>query len=507
MLGGRSRRRLASFGAVAAVIVMAGTLPFVLGAFAGTRADPSANLPYTEGSSLGAVDAGRAEDGLGPLSTAGFGAFTPAEEVFVLVNIERVDRGLTPFNEMTASLDGLAQAGANTLRDPAMPSPVGTSWEAAGVESGVGDPLLADFGWMYEDGCTVVARQAVINTDCSGPDAAPWGHRHDILTAYPVGTGCTLAMGAAQGPGGNSLAAVFESYCGGRSPADDTFTWGEALGDMAPPPAPDPPPSATRATAPLPCRPPAATLGYRLAAADGGVFTYGDLPFCGSAGGSPLHRPVVSMATTPDLGGYWLVASDGGVFAYGDASFYGSLGATPLTRPIVGMAAAPFGNGYWLVASDGGVFAYGAARFYGSLGGTRLHAPIVGMAVAPFGLGYWLVASDGGVFAFGSARFFGSTGGTALHAPVVGMAASPFGSGYWLVASDGGVFAFGDNRFYGSVGGVHLDRPIVGIAAAPLGLGYWLVASDGGIFGFGLGHFFGSTGGTALHAPVVAVSG
>ena len=32
------------------------------------------------------------------------------------------------------------------------------------------------------------------------------------------------------------------------------------------------------------------------------------------------------MASTPDGAGYWLVASDGGVFSFGDAGFYGSAG-------------------------------------------------------------------------------------------------------------------------------------------------------------------------------------
>ncbi|HTZ09390.1 MAG TPA: hypothetical protein VMB72_09975, partial [Acidimicrobiales bacterium] len=423
-------------GVVLAVIVVVVTVPWVLGAFAGTGgplSDPAANLPYDYGSPLAAVDAGRAEDGQGPISTAGFGAFTPAQEVFVLVNLERVDRGLPPFGEMTASLDALAQVGANARQDPPMPAPVGSPWEAAGIESGVADPLLADFGWMYEDGCTVVPGQAVVNTDCSASAADSWGHRHDILTRYPVGSDCSLVMGVAQGQGVASLAAVFESFCGAPSPSGITFTWGQALAALAAPLGLDPPSPPTQAAAPAPprpaCTPPAQTLGYRMAGADGGVFSYGDLPFCGSAGGTPLHRPVVGMATTTDQAGYWLVASDGGVFAYGDAGFYGSLGGVGLAEPIVGMAAAPFGNGYWLVASDGGVFAFGAARFYGSLGGVPLHAPIVGMAVAPLGLGYWLVAADGGVFAFGSARFDGSVGGHPLTAPVVGMAASPFGTG------------------------------------------------------------------------------
>jgi hypothetical protein len=88
------------------------------------------------------------------------------------------------------------------------------------------------------------------------------------------------------------------------------------------------------------------------------------------------------MATTADGKGYWLVASDGGVFSYGDATFYGSAGAVPLNKPIVGMATTADGRGYWLVASDGGVFSYGDATFVGSHGGSPLNQPIVGMALA-----------------------------------------------------------------------------------------------------------------------------
>jgi hypothetical protein len=231
--------------------------------------------------------------------------------------------------------------------------------------------------------------------------------------------------------------------------------------------------------------------GYWLVASDGGVFSYGDAHFHGSAGGVRLNKPVVGVATTPDGGGYWLVASDGGVLTYGDAHFYGSAGGLHLNSPIVGMAATPDGGGYWLVASDGGVFSYGDAHFHGSAGGLRLNQPVVGMAATPDGGGYWLVASDGGIFRYGDASYDGSTGGLHLNKPVVGMAATPDGGGYWLVASDGGIFTFGDAGFHGSTGSLHLNGPIVGMAPALNGTGYWLVGSDGGVFG-GDAHFYGS---------------
>ncbi len=61
-----------------------------------------------------------------------------------------------------------------------------------------------------------------------------------------------------------------------------------------------------------------------------------------------LRAAVVGMAATPDGGGYWLVGADGGVFSFGDANFYGSATNTHPAAPIVGIAATPDGGGYWL---------------------------------------------------------------------------------------------------------------------------------------------------------------
>ncbi len=126
------------------------------------------------------------------------------------------------------------------------------------------------------------------------------------------------------------------------------------------------------------CSPPAGgARGYRMTASDGGIFDFGNLPFCGSTGEIALAQPVVGMADTRDGGGYWTVARDGGVFAFGDAHFYGSTGNLALNQPIVGMAATPDGGGYWLVAADGGIFSFGDATFFGSMGGKPLNAPMV----------------------------------------------------------------------------------------------------------------------------------
>ena len=211
----------------------------------------------------------------------------------------------------------------------------------------------------------------------------------------------------------------------------------------------------------------------------GAVTGHGGAPTFGSPAlsGVKLTKPIVGMAATPSGKGYWLVGNDGGVFSYGDAKFYGSAGALHLHAPIVGMASTPDGLGYWLVATDGGIFTFGDAKFYGSTGALHLNAPIMGMAPTPDGLGYWLVASDGGIFTYGDAAFHGSTGALRLNEPIVGMAPTPDGAGYWLVASDGGIFTYGDAGFYGSVGGS--GKSILGIIINPATTGYTLVQTDG----------------------------
>ena len=60
----------------------------------------------------------------------------------------------------------------------------------------------------------------------------------------------------------------------------------------------------------------------------------------------------VAVAMVPAKGGkgYWISGSDGGIFSYGDATFYGSAGGIALNKPVVGMAATPDKRGYWQVA-------------------------------------------------------------------------------------------------------------------------------------------------------------
>ena len=79
-----------------------------------------------------------------------------------------------------------------------------------------------------------------------------------------------------------------------------------------------------------------------------------------------LNKQIVGMAPAPSGTGYWLVAADGGIFSFGNVLFYGSTGGINLNRPIVGMESNATGTGYRFVASDGGIFDFGSSGFFGS---------------------------------------------------------------------------------------------------------------------------------------------
>ncbi len=82
---------------------------------------------------------------------ADFARLTVPEQLFVAIDRERVDRGLTPFAGLSTTLDAGAQRGAEAARLPPRPGPdygaVTTEW-IGDVDNG----LDADFQWLYNDG-------------------------------------------------------------------------------------------------------------------------------------------------------------------------------------------------------------------------------------------------------------------------------------------------------------------------------------------------------------------
>ena len=395
--------------------------------------------PACVNATVSAIDHARAQEGLPGMDLpTNWYQLTPQEQLFVATNLERTVRGLPPLAAMASGLDQAAALGASGGADPVPPS--GYPWTMWGSNWGgaIANPLEVIYLWMYDDG------PGSSNVDCPTAGASGcWGHRDNVLLNLACQE-CLMGTGF-DATGWEGYPAWAELLVDTSGTHDLVFSWDQELASIP-----------------------------------------------GAPGGAGLLAPAIAMVAVPGGGGYWMAAADGGVFTFGDAPFYQSMAGQALAAPIVGMAATPDGKGYWLVASDGGIFAFGDAGYYGSMGGHLLNKPIVGMAATPDGKGYWLVASDGGIFAFGDAPFEGSTGAIALAKPIVGMAATPAGTGYWLVASDGGIFAFGDAPYRGSTGGEPLPAPMVAMAA-PSTAGYWEATANGSVYSFDV-PFHGSMG-------------
>ncbi len=100
------------------------------------------------------------------------------------------------------------------------------------------------------------------------------------------------------------------------------------------------------------------------------------------------------MAATADGKGYWLVASDGGVFTFGDAAFHGSAANERIGTSVTGIAPTADGNGYWLVAATSAVLTFGDAVSYGPSPNNPPFPPTAAIAATPDGKGYWLLEPD-----------------------------------------------------------------------------------------------------------------
>jgi len=221
-----TRAKGRSLGGTLVLVAAAGALPLVAPAAqaqAGRAAlaDPPANIPRTpametacrNGSSAGcqqvvlrAIDRARAAEGLGPLKLPGYyNGLTTAQQLFVLADLERVDRGLPGFTGMSSQLDGLAGTGATSNADPI--GPAGASW-GSNWAGGEASALLADYDWMYDDG------SGSPNLDCGRlTDTGCWDHRQNVLGNYgahpSIGAAATMVNGV------TSMTELFSSSSGG----------------------------------------------------------------------------------------------------------------------------------------------------------------------------------------------------------------------------------------------------------------------------------------------------
>ena len=148
------------------------------------------NSPACLGAVLAAVNHAHALEGIRPMVLpTDFARMGTPEQLFVAIDLERVDRGLPPFVGLTTALNRNAQSGAGEANDP--PDP-GQAYDLDDAEwaGGSSNGLDAVYGWMYDDGFDSG------NLDCLHRGASGcWGHRKGILDDF--GSGTNLVMGAA----------------------------------------------------------------------------------------------------------------------------------------------------------------------------------------------------------------------------------------------------------------------------------------------------------------------
>jgi hypothetical protein len=178
---------------------------------------------------LDAINHAHALEGVRPMVLpTGFAQLSIPDQLFVAVNLERVDRGLPPFGGLTAALNGNAQRGADDANDPPDPG-LAYALDDAEWAGGSSNGLDAVYGWMYDDGYNSG------NLDCLHRSAAGcWGHRKGILDDF--GSGANLVMGAAIDPtgdnhsgdrGGTSMAVTLA--VAGAPVTTYTYSWAQAV--------------------------------------------------------------------------------------------------------------------------------------------------------------------------------------------------------------------------------------------------------------------------------------
>ena len=189
----------------------------------------ASSLACTE-ATVAALDHARAAEGLGPLMLpTDWNTLAPADQIFVLTNLERVARGEQPVPGMTVALNALALVGAQKRVDP-----VGAAGAWGSNWAGDASPLASDYLWMYDDGWGG-SRAHTENLDCTSATAPGcWGHRDNILAEWhrtfmaPNPYLNQLAMGAAQipEPGGVSDATIVNAFH--ATSVRYTYTWAQA---------------------------------------------------------------------------------------------------------------------------------------------------------------------------------------------------------------------------------------------------------------------------------------
>jgi hypothetical protein len=152
-------------------------------------------------------------EGSAPLTLpANWAQLTDTQRAFVLLNLERIERGETPFLGESSKLDGYAKQGAEANTDPSPPD--GANWYGSNWFGGT-DSTDAVQGYVFDDG------PGSGNLACSGGATwGCWGHRDNILENA---SGTDLDAGLADGSNGDSTEVFGSGY------TDLNFFWSAEL--------------------------------------------------------------------------------------------------------------------------------------------------------------------------------------------------------------------------------------------------------------------------------------
>ena len=154
---------------------------------------------------------------------ADFPSLSPARQLFILVNLDRIAYHLPPFPGMTSALNRDAfVSGVWPAEDPHPSHTTGlTVWWPGWAGAFYNAPMAYE-AWVWDDGL------GSNNPRCTSTDHSRcWGHRHSVLWKY----GPVLAMGAAAGRDSHHHRGYSYLFVGGNASykPNYTYTWKQAV--------------------------------------------------------------------------------------------------------------------------------------------------------------------------------------------------------------------------------------------------------------------------------------
>jgi len=202
--------------------------------------DPSSNVPFTGPhtvtNELANINHAHQLEDVPPVALpSNWGQLTAAQQLFVIVNLERTSRGLAPVTLLSQTASQCAYVAASEYTDPAptLPGcqammaygpPLAYSGALGDAGSGPG-PLFVDYEWMYLDG----PGAAGINADCmNGVTWGCWDHRNGLLL---IQSSTESVMGAATSNarylGAAAVAIEWLPSTASASQLGSVFTWAQ----------------------------------------------------------------------------------------------------------------------------------------------------------------------------------------------------------------------------------------------------------------------------------------